>query len=437
MCSSHARTQLAERALGRRLRGGDLLRALEQRVHQLLADQEQQLVLGRDVVIEPARGQPGRVAAGRRPTSRGSRARRRRVRRRRRRRDGGGRSGRAGGRVGSGAWWISERLLGIVAAPWTSISPTITRCCARRSASSRAIASRPSPASSTRTQVVPVRDRARARRARPDGDPVPGAVRRRRRRHARLRARRRGARAGRLLGGDHRVRAHLAGHGADLPVRQRGAEAGVDAGAVQRRAPRRLRPDRARGGNGRRQHADPRAPRRRRVGDRRRQAVHHQRRHRRSPGLVTITALHRRGGDLEPDRAQRHAGLRAGRALPQDGLERLRHAPAALHRLPRARREPARRARRRAAPVPHGARRRAHRRRGDGRRPRPGGARPGARLRARAPGVRPADLALPDDRREARRHVDARSRRRACSSTARPARRISAGTSRSAPRRRS
>ena len=46
---------------------------------------------------------------------------------------------------------------------------------------------------------------------------------------------------------------------------------------------------------------------------------------------------HRRRRDLEPDRRARHARLRAGRALPEDGLERLRHPAADLHRLPGAR----------------------------------------------------------------------------------------------------
>ena len=45
------------------------------------------------------------------------------------------------------------------------------------------------------------------------------------RRLARLRARGRGAHARGLLGGDHAVRAHVARHPADLPVRLRGAEA--------------------------------------------------------------------------------------------------------------------------------------------------------------------------------------------------------------------
>ena len=68
--------------------------------------------------------------------------------------------------------------------------------------------------------------------------------------------------------------------------------------------------------------------------DQRRQAVHHQRRAPTSRGCVTITAVtgagERRQGDLEPHRPERHPRLRAGRALPQDGLERLRHAAADL-----------------------------------------------------------------------------------------------------------
>jgi short/branched chain acyl-CoA dehydrogenase len=68
-----------------------------------------------------------------------------------------------------------------------------------------------------------------------------------------------------------------------------------------------------------------------RVGDRRRQAIHHQRRHRH-----LRRGLHHRGhrcpkrgfqGDIQSNHPQRHARLRAGRAVPQDGLERVRHTP--------------------------------------------------------------------------------------------------------------
>ena len=129
----------------------------------------------------------------------------------------------------------------------------------------------------------------------------------------------------------------------------------------------RVRADRAGGGLGRGQHAHAGAPAGRRVGDRRGQAVHHQRRHR-DLGRRVHHGCHRRGrgwersngararrgakaggetgadhrqGDLQHHRPQRHPRLRAGRAVPQDGLERLGHAPADVHRLPRPRGEPA------------------------------------------------------------------------------------------------
>ena len=102
-------------------------------------------------------------------------------------------------------------------------------------------------------------------------------------------------------------------------------------------------------------------------------------------GVVAITAVTGDGTAAKEISnlivAERHARLRAGRALPQDGLERVGHAAAHLHRLPRARGEPARPARRGVQAVPARPRHRAHRRRGDGRRARPGRARRGAGLR--------------------------------------------------------
>ena len=77
-------------------------------------------------------------------------------------------------------------------------------------------------------------------------------------------------------------------------------------------------------------------PRRRGLGHRRRQAVHHERRHRHL-GARHDHRADRRARDLELARRQRHARLRAGRAVSQDGLARLRHAPAVVHRLPRPR----------------------------------------------------------------------------------------------------
>ncbi len=136
-------------------------------------------------------------------------------------------------------------------------------------------------------------------------------------------------------------------------------------------------------------------------------------------GVVCITAVtgdgtgadrghrrERRPRDLEHHRPQRRPRLRAGAAVPQDGLERVGHAAADLHRLPRARREPARPARPGLQAVPAHPRHRAHRGRRDGRRARPGRARPGAGLRPAAPGLRQADLEVPGDPGQARGHVD-------------------------------
>ena len=73
-------------------------------------------------------------------------------------------------------------------------------------------------------------------------------------------------------------------------------------------------------------------------------------------GVVTITAVTgREQRDLKHPRRQRHARLRAGHAVPQDGLERLGHAAALVQRLPRPGGEPRRDAWRRAQAVPSGA----------------------------------------------------------------------------------
>src|SRR5215210_1947079 len=86
--------------------------------------------------------------------------------------------------------------------------------------------------------ALPLRARRRARRARADGPADPGGVRRRRRGHGLVRARDRGADAGRLIGRDHGCRAHLARDDADLPLRQRGAEARVAARPRDRKSTR-------------------------------------------------------------------------------------------------------------------------------------------------------------------------------------------------------
>ena len=203
---------------------------------------------------------------------------------------------------------------------------------------------------------------------------------------------------------------------------------------------RRLRPDRARGRIGCRQRADPGVARRRRLDDRRRQAVHHQRRYR-DLGLRVDhgrdRGRQRQQGDLEHHRPERDPRLRARRAVPEDGLERVRHPPAQLRGLPRPRGQPARPARQRLQAVPADPRRRPDRRRRDGRRPRPGRARRGARLREGAPGLRQADRQVPDDPGKARRLSPPRSRRRACSPTRRRCSRTAASRSRRRRRRRS
>jgi hypothetical protein len=52
--------QLAQLLDGRRLGGDDLPGARQQRLQQLVADRDQQVVLALDVVIEAAGGKPGR-----------------------------------------------------------------------------------------------------------------------------------------------------------------------------------------------------------------------------------------------------------------------------------------------------------------------------------------------------------------------------------------
>ena len=139
-------------------------------------------------------------------------------------------------------------------------------------------------------------------------------------------------------------------------------------------------------------------------------------------GCVTITAVTGGGrrlnsgaarlrleaaGDLEHHRPQRHAGLRAGRAVPQDGLERVRHPAASVQRVQGSGTEPARAPRRGLQELPPHPRRRPDRRGRDGRRPRPGRARRGGLLRQGAARVRPADLEVPGDPGEDRRHLGA------------------------------
>ena len=151
-------------------------------------------------------------------------------------------------------------------------------------------------------------------------------------------------------------------------------------------------------------------------------------------GCVTITAVtgqeQRHQGDLQHHRPERDPRLRARRAVPEDGLERLGHAAAQLRRLPRPGGQPPRPPRRGLQAVPPDPRRRPHRRRGDGRRawPRAPSTRRSPTRRSAAPsGSRSAS-----SRRSRRRSPTSRprSRPRACSSTARRSRRTAASRSR-------
>ena len=156
--------------------------------------------------------------------------------------------------------------------------------------------------------ALPVRARLGARGARAHGASHPGGVRRRRRGHGLLRDRDRGADPRRLVRRDHGRRAHVSRHDADPPLRERGAEAALAAGARGRHEARRLRADRAGGGLGCGEHAnDGRTPRRL-LGDQRLQALHHQRRNRHHVGRDDHRP-HRRRRDLEHRRRERNRGL--------------------------------------------------------------------------------------------------------------------------------
>ena len=77
--------------------------------------------------------------------------------------------------------------------------------------------------------------------------------------------------------GDGRRRPHGHGDAADPPVRHRGAEAALPRARDRGREDQLPRDHRARRGLRRRRHPHPRGPRRRRVGDQRREDLHHQR----------------------------------------------------------------------------------------------------------------------------------------------------------------
>ena len=247
----------------------------------------------------------------------------------------------------------------------------------------------------------------------------PRGIRRRRARSPDLHAARARAGAGvlRAVG--------VLGPAVQHPVRlQRGAAGALSAAGGARRAGRLPRHDRARGRLGRALDEDHGPARRRRLGDRRHQAFHQPRRHRRLRDRVRGD---RHRGDqgraeaadhLLPGRP-RHARLRDPARLQERLAPRLPQLHPQLRRLPGARRpDPGRggqglRADEHLA-LRHPADRRRHQRR-------PGA--PRVRSRGRVGGepqaVRPADRQVPGHLVQARRHGD-RDRRR------RPARRSTA-----------
>ena len=183
------------------------------------------------------------------------------------------------------------------------------------------------------------------------------------------------------------------GHGdpADPPVRHGGAEAALPRARDRGREDLLPRHHRARRRLRRLRHPHPRGARRRRVGDQRVEDLHHQR----APGR-----LHRaRGQDRPGGRPRRHQPLPgrhgpAGRDPREEAREarhaRLRHGAARLPGRPRARGRAARPGGQGLLPHHVGAPGRAADRRGGLRRGRPEGVRQDARLRHRAPGLRPA-----------------------------------------------
>ena len=109
----------------------------------------------------------------------------------------------------------------------------------------RGSVSRRSPRSSTASTASPTSSSAELAELGLMGMPIPEEYGGGRHRHALLRDRGRGADADRLLGRDHDGRAHVARHDADLPLRERGAEARVAARPRLGAEACRVRPDRA------------------------------------------------------------------------------------------------------------------------------------------------------------------------------------------------
>ena len=258
-----------------------------------------------------------------------------------------------------------------------------------------------------RTKAFPLRARAQDGRARagwgsrsPRRSAAPAA-------RAAVRGRRRGAHARRLVGRDHAVRAHLARHAADLPVRHRRAEgaaaagplrgrklgafgltepeAGSDAGNVKTR---RELDDGELGRSTAPSSSSPTpAPR--------------------SRGHVAITARHRRRTEISNLIVENGTpGYEQGEPYRKMGWNASDTRPLTFAdcRVPEENLLGPRGAGLQA--VPAHPRHRPDRRRGDGRRARAGRARRGARLRQGAQGVRPVDQQVPGDPGQARRHGD-------------------------------
>ena len=256
-------------------------------------------------------------------------------------------------------------------------------------------------------------------------------------RHALVRDLRRGADADRLVGRDHRRRAPLARHAADLLLRQRGAEAAVAARPRVGHEARRVRADGAERRLRRRRDAHDRAARGRRVGDRRLEDLHHERRAPTSRACVTITAL---TGDDEISNLivpNGTPGYAISAPMQKLGWRASDTRELVVPGRARAGGEPARPARRGLPPVPADPRRRPHLGCRDGRRAGAGLLRPRVRLRAGARAVREADREVPVGPGEARRHGDRDRGGPRCSSTRRRGRRTRAATSRRRPRWRS
>ena len=234
-CSTHRRTSARSCSAGSRGSASSASALLEQRVHQLVADRAQQLLLAAEVVVEAAGGEAerlrelghrGLVVAALGEHARGAEHDLRAAAVVALAQGGpGGPCGHAAERTECSfelrmiIRYASAHGLRPLRRP--RADPPHRPRLRRGRGEARRGGARP-------REALPVRDRGQARRARADGDPVPGGVRRRRGRLARLRARGRGAHARGLLGRDHDVRAHVARHAADLPVRLRGAEAAPD-----------------------------------------------------------------------------------------------------------------------------------------------------------------------------------------------------------------